>query len=88
MELSREPIDLDRFQRVRGQVHVIPERCKECDFCVEYCPEDVLEISEAFNAKGYRYPRVRAGKETACVNCGMCTWICPEFAIFIVEVKS
>ncbi|MFQ5763144.1 MAG: 2Fe-2S iron-sulfur cluster-binding protein [Candidatus Bathyarchaeia archaeon] len=68
-----------------GRVYVIPERCKECRFCVEYCPEDVLEISDRFNANGYRSPRVKAGKERACVNCGMCEWICPEFAIYTHE---
>jgi NAD-dependent dihydropyrimidine dehydrogenase PreA subunit len=30
---------------------------------------------------------VKAGKEDSCVGCGMCTDVCPEFAIFTVEVK-
>lgn len=84
----REPINQERFPLPRGQVHIIPERCKECTYCWELCPNDVLERSNARNAKGYRYPQVRAGKEDSCVDCGMCEWICPEFAIFSVEVTT
>lgn len=84
----REPINRDAFAVPRGDVYVIPERCKECAYCWELCPNDVLEISEHRNAKGYRYPRVRAGKADACVDCGMCERICPEFAIFTVEVTD
>lgn len=38
------------------------------------------------NAKGYHYPQVVVGKEEACVHCEFCTMICPEFAIFTLEV--
>ncbi|MGQ9627065.1 MAG: 4Fe-4S dicluster domain-containing protein [Anaerolineae bacterium] len=65
-----------------GEVHIIRERCKECGFCVEFCPQEVLEISDEFNSKGYHPPRVRDGK--VCVNCGLCSMLCPEFAIYIV----
>ncbi|MFQ5856794.1 MAG: ferredoxin family protein [Anaerolineae bacterium] len=85
---SRDPINQDTFSIPRGEVHIIPERCKECTYCWELCPNDVLEMSDARNAKGYRYPQVRAGKENDCVDCGMCDWICPEFAIFTVEVTD
>jgi NAD-dependent dihydropyrimidine dehydrogenase PreA subunit len=70
-----------------GRVFIIPERCKQCTYCWEYCPEDVLEISEALNRQGYHYPQVKRGKESACVNCGMCEWVCPDFAIYTVEVR-
>lgn len=81
-QFSRRPLDADRCQSPRGQVYVVIERCKGCSFCWEYCPEDVLEQSEALNSRGYRYPRVLVDMHDACVDCGMCTEICPEFAIF------
>ncbi len=81
-QFQRRPLDVDRCEPPVGQVYVVIERCKDCSFCWEYCPEEVLEQSEAFNSRGYHYPRVRANKQRACVDCGMCTEICPEFAIF------
>ena len=78
----RQPIDLASAQVPVGRVHVIAERCKQCDFCITYCPTEVLEYSEDINAKGYHYPVVANGKEEACVHCRFCDLICPELAIY------
>ena len=80
--IPRQPMDLDRAGTPRGAVHVITERCKECSYCISYCPADVLEYSTDINAKGYHYPIVAEGKESACVLCKFCDAICPEMAIF------
>ena len=82
----REPLDKDKIILPRGRVFVIPERCKECDFCIEFCPRDVLEKSSEINEKGYHHPRIKEGNEGLCVNCHFCRLICPEFAIFTEEV--
>lgn len=87
-ELTREPINSERFRRPVARVYVIPERCKECTYCWTFCPEEVLELGDEINAGGYRHPRVKKGKENDCVNCGMCARVCPEFAIYTVEVKE
>ena len=84
----RQPMDLTRAQVPRGLVHVIVERCKQCDFCITYCPTDVLIYSDDINAKGYHYPLVAEGKESACVHCGFCDLICPELAIYTTEVTD
>jgi len=85
---GREPIDLSLAQVPRGRVHVIAERCKQCNFCITYCPTEVLEYSEETNAKGYHFPRVAEGKESSCVHCRFCDLICPELAIFTTEVAA
>ena len=77
-----------RPPRPRAKVFIIPERCKECKYCIAFCPLKVLELSDEMNENGYRHPRVKEGKESACSNCGICSWICPDFAIFTVEVKE
>lgn len=69
-----------------GKILVIDDRCKGCSFCVEYCPNDVLALSNSFNKKGYHPPEVVDAD--ACVNCGFCRMICPEFAIYSVEVEE
>lgn len=82
----REPLDHQRMPRVVGDVVVIDERCKGCGFCVEYCPREVLVLSDTFNRKGYHPPRVaRPGQ---CVNCNLCEMLCPEFAIFSFPVEA
>jgi len=86
-QFLRIPINSAKFQKPLGRVYIIPDRCKECNYCWTFCPNEVLELSDEMNANGYRHPRVKQGKENDCVNCGMCTWVCPEFAIFTAEVK-
>lgn len=83
----RKPLDLDEQIVSRGIVHVIEGRCKECQFCIEFCPKDVLRMSEKFNRKGYRIPEVVPGREGECTACHHCEFICPEFSIFVEEVK-
>ena len=67
-------------------VEIEVDRCKGCAFCVEYCPLDVLTMSEKFNRKGYHVPEVVTTGE--CVSCGLCEMICPEYAIFTVPAQG
>lgn len=66
----------------KGTVYVIKDRCKECGFCLEYCPVHILEYSRDFNKKGYHYPIVT--DEEGCINCKGCENRCPEFAIYSI----
>ena len=81
---ARAPI-LDAPPAVRGRVLIRRERCKGCEFCVEFCPQNVLALSREFNAKGYHYPVV---VQDACVDCKLCTCLCPEYAIFSKPVPA
>lgn len=83
--LTRKPLDSATVRVPVGQVYVISERCKGCRFCVEFCPESVLVESDGMNAKGYHYPVVAEGKERACIHCGFCNIVCPDFAIYTEE---
>ncbi|NUM56887.1 MAG: 4Fe-4S dicluster domain-containing protein [Candidatus Hydrogenedentes bacterium] len=84
---ARVPIDAASIQVPRGQVYTIPNRCKGCNFCIQFCPKEVLEFSEAINNKGYHFPVVRKGMEEQCIHCRFCDLICPELAIFTREVE-
>lgn len=81
-------IVLARLEISRGRVRIIPERCKGCGFCWTFCPKEILEESEEINSKGYHPPKVKEGKEDACVDCKTCMLICPELAIFSEEIKE
>jgi len=84
----RKPLDADVQKIPLGRVHIIDVRCKECGFCIEFCPKDILEKSERYNRKGYNTVQVVKGREHLCVACKHCEDICPEFALWIEEVKT
>ena len=86
MKYWRTPLDVDQVKVPRGEVYIIADRCKGCRFCVEYCPKDVLVMSDEFNVKGYHPPKVV--KHGECVNCNLCEMICPDFAIFSVSLPD
>lgn len=70
----------------KGNIQINKDRCKGCGFCVEYCPKDVLELSEEFNIKGYHPPYIK--NEDECCYCQLCEAICPEYAIFVILKKE
>ena len=76
-------MDKDRILITHGIVHIIDDRCKGCGFCIEFCPQNVLLLSERTNARGYHPPEIIP--DTICVNCGLCALLCPDFAIYIED---
>jgi 2-oxoglutarate ferredoxin oxidoreductase subunit delta len=85
---GRTPIDLAEHPIPQGQVFLIPERCKGCKLCVAFCPQKILRESSQINAKGYHIPEVVPSMDGACVHCEFCMMVCPEFAIFTLEVEA
>jgi 2-oxoglutarate ferredoxin oxidoreductase subunit delta len=86
MKFWRKPLDEGKHKIKKGDIHILPDRCKGCAFCVEYCPKDVLEMSEEFNKKGYHPPMV--AKPDDCVDCHLCEMLCPEFAIYVTTKEE
>lgn len=75
--------DVERAKRWRvpqGAIYLLEDMCKGCGFCIEFCPREVLERAEHYNAKGYHPPEV--ADPEACVLCGFCELVCPDFAIW------
>ena len=86
MDYWRKPLDIDRYKIPHGTIHIIKDRCKGCNFCIEFCSNKVLEVSDEFNVKGYHPPQVK--DPAGCVACKLCELICPEFAIYVTEDKQ
>ena len=86
MKFWRTPLDHDQIKIPHGRITIISSRCKGCEVCETYCPRHVLTMSTTFNAKGYHVPEVIDAE--ACVACGLCQIMCPEFAIYVMEVGS
>jgi 2-oxoglutarate ferredoxin oxidoreductase subunit delta len=83
MSYWRMPLDAEAQEVIIGKVNILDYRCKGCNYCIEFCPRDVLEESKEFNEKGYYPPVVK--EEGKCINCNFCETVCPEFAIFVTE---
>jgi len=88
MKYWEKPFGKAKPKAVEGEIHIVDDRCKGCSFCVEFCPNDVLELSTHYNIKGYHPPRVVAPDR--CTYDGLCESMCPDAAIFIIrrEVKD
>ena len=85
-KLWRKPLDSEQIKLPRAEIHIIPDLCKGCDFCIEFCPTKALEKSDKLNKRGVHPPK--ATDESKCTLCGFCTAICPDFAIFTTEKKE
>ena len=55
------------------------ERCKGCLQCVQACPQGVLALGKAFNAKGYAVAEIVAPRR--CLGCRLCCIACPDVAV-------
>ena len=68
-------------------IYIVETRCKGCDFCVNFCPREILTLdADYYNSKGYHVPKIKPDKTTEdCADCKFCQLICPEFAIFVKE---
>ncbi|MDI6708667.1 MAG: 4Fe-4S binding protein [Candidatus Thermoplasmatota archaeon] len=82
----RKPLDLERWKIPSGEVKILKDRCKGCNFCIKLCPAEVLKESEDFNELGYHYPIVE--KPDKCINCSYCQAICPELAIWSIAKET
>lgn len=65
-----------------GRVVIDVERCKGCELCRDACPQDVLALAEALNAKGYR-PVVLLDPAHDCTGCALCATVCPDGCITV-----
>jgi len=81
VNLWRTPFDHVEKAVKPAKVLIDKDRCKGCEYCVEFCPREVLEMSEELNPKGYTLAMV--ADESKCLGCGLCEMLCPEFAIHL-----
>ncbi len=75
-----------RPKKVRGTIHLTPNRCKGCGFCIEFCPQHVLEFSDEFNPQGYHTPVLV--DPDGCTGCDLCGLYCPDFAIYGIMLRE
>lgn len=64
-------------------IHIEPEYCKGCGYCIAKCPKRVLGRAQEMTKKGYFPPCVK--ELVRCTVCRTCENICPDFAIYVEE---
>lgn len=65
----------------KGEPLIERDRCKGCGLCIANCPQNILEMSQGFNAQGVTYPQLN--DQDRCTACTFCATMCPENAIQI-----
>lgn len=66
-------------------IEIDTEECKACYLCVHHCPEQVIEVDNSTNRKGFHPARY---KGSGCTGCGICFYACPEPSAITVYRKG
>jgi len=75
--------------RPRADVAILEELCKGCEICVVTCPQGNLKLSPRLNHAGFHPAEFSyRGVKGECTGCGVCYWVCPDFAISEIRVKA
>lgn len=71
---------------VRGTIVVDQERCKGCELCTQFCPQNVIILDpDTLNAKGYHPAMLVETDEDVCTGCAICAVVCPDVAITVLR---
>ncbi|MCL4478219.1 MAG: 4Fe-4S binding protein [Deltaproteobacteria bacterium] len=65
---------VEQKTKAKHTLKIIEERCKGCEICVVYCPEDVLAMKDSL---------VTVVNINKCTGCLRCELFCPDFAIYV-----
>jgi 2-oxoglutarate ferredoxin oxidoreductase subunit delta len=71
----------------KGRIDIDAEHCKGCELCTSVCPQDVIKMSDWFNAKGYR-PAALVDPNGECTGCAVCAVICPDAVITVYRTVT
>ena len=55
-----------------AHIKIDRDRCKGCYFCIEFCPRNLIKISEQHNALGYFPAEFNQEEEDKCTGCKTC----------------
>ncbi|MEN8098570.1 MAG: 4Fe-4S binding protein [Chloroflexota bacterium] len=65
----------------KGRIVIDEGRCKACRLCTIVCPQEILELSNRLNDRGYT--PVEVTDMERCTGCGLCAVMCPDVCITV-----
>jgi 2-oxoglutarate ferredoxin oxidoreductase subunit delta len=65
-----------------GRIVIDIERCKGCELCRSACPQNVINLADDLNSRGYR-SAVLSDPEYKCTGCALCAVVCPDACITV-----
>ena len=74
----------------KGKITIDRERCKGCHLCIEFCPNNRIEVDNSLNYKGYSpalFKQNVIDSEKGCIGCAQCALVCPEVAIEVYRAQ-
>jgi len=64
----------------KGEITIDENICLGCGYCEQFCARGCIAIKgDKLSPQGYLLPELVAPER--CNACGVCAWMCPQFAI-------
>lgn len=63
-----------------SKVHIDETKCKGCELCVYYCPQETLVMAKYVSDRGF-VPAIVV--QDNCTGCQECARVCPDVCITI-----
>jgi 2-oxoglutarate ferredoxin oxidoreductase subunit delta len=67
-----------------AKINIDTEKCKACGYCIEFCKDKLIIMSDKKNKKGFNFV-IFEDNGNKCKGCKFCAIMCPEAAIEIFE---
>lgn len=75
----------ERQDMAKGEIQINEKECLGCGYCVKFCTQECIVISgKEVTPDGYLLPTF--ANPDKCTACGVCSWMCPPFAIEVYKV--
>jgi 2-oxoglutarate ferredoxin oxidoreductase subunit delta len=85
LKSKRTPILKPPTPQKKYEIIINSEQCDGCQICIEFCPKNLLQLSEnKCNSRMLHYVEIINSED--CLGCKQCERLCPTASLFIREI--